>query len=169
MKAFTPQIVKLPKRKMVSVTSVGDPNVVMEPFMKALYGAAYNAKMKIYKPQGIKMPLGKLTAMWPDAHIKPKDKWTGIWGIEVPEYVQKSDLIQKDPKINVSLDVWPAGEYAQILHLGTYDQEGPTVEALHKFIEESGYKITGDHEEEYLTMPGVKNQKTVIRYLVTKK
>lgn len=169
MKAFTPQITIREPRKVVSVTSIGDPSNVMEPFMKALYGAAYNAKMKIYKPQGIKMELGKLTAHWPDAHLKPKDEWTGIWGVQVPDYVEKSDLIQKDPDIPVVLDIWPGGEYAEILHLGTYAEEGPTVEKLHKFIEESCYQIIGPHEEEYLTMRGVKNQKTIIRYLVKKK
>lgn len=154
---------------MISVTSIGDPNEVMQPYMKALYGAAYNTKMKIYKPQGIKMDLGKLTARWPDAHTKPKDQWTGVWSVAVPEYVKHEDLIQKDPKIKVTLEIWKGGEYAQILHLGPYSEEGPTVQILHNFIKDSGYRIAGDHEEEYLTMPGVKNQKTIIRYLVTKK
>ena len=52
MKAFTPEIVKLKDRRVVTVTSTGDPNKVMEPYMKALYGAAYFAKMKVYKPKG---------------------------------------------------------------------------------------------------------------------
>ena len=168
MKTFIPQISKLPKRKVISVTSVGDPNRV-EPFMKALYGAAYYAKMKVYKPRGIKMELGKLSAHWPDAHLKPKDKWTGVWGVAVPDYVSKKDIIQKDKNILVSIDVWKGGTYAEILHLGTYAEEAPTIQKLHDFIEEQGYKIAGDHEEEYLTRPGSKNQKTIIRYLISKK
>jgi len=51
MKAFTPQISKLPDRKVITITSFGDPNKVTEPYMKALYGAAYWAKMKVYKPK----------------------------------------------------------------------------------------------------------------------
>jgi hypothetical protein len=168
MKPFTSQISKLKDRKMITVTSYGDPNFVMEPYMKALYGAAYWAKMKVYKPKGIKMELGKLAAMWPDAHIKPKNEWTGIWGVCVPDYVSEKDIVQKDPKIKVSIDTWPGGEYAEILHIGAYSDEGPTIEQLHKFVAESGYKLAGSHEEEYLTKPGVKNQKTIIRYLVKK-
>lgn len=168
MKAFFPVISNLPPRKVVSVTSHGDPNKVMDRYMKALYGAAYYAKMKVYKPKGIKMPLGKLAARWPDAHLKPKDEWTGIWGVEVPDYVTENDLEQKDPEIKVTLETWKGGEYAEILHLGPYSEEGPTIEKLHSFIKDSGYTIAGDHEEEYLSMPGVKNQKTVIRYLVKK-
>lgn len=171
MKAFTPQLTKLPDRKVVSVTSFGDPNKVMEPYMKALYGAVYYTKMKVYKPKGVKMELGKLCAQWPDAHIKPKDQWTGIWGVPVPDYVSEKDIIQKDPKIKVTIDVWQGGEYAEVLHLGPYSEEGPTIEKLHKFIKEQGIKmkdILGTHEEEYLTMLGVKNQKTIIRYLIRK-
>ena len=169
MKAFVPVITKIADRKVVTVTSHGDPNTVMEPFMKALYGAVYWAKMKVYKPKGVKMELGKLSAFWPDAHLKQKDEWSGIWGVPVPDYVTEKDIIQKDPNIKASVDVWKGGKCAEILHLGTYAEEGPTIEKLHKFIEESGYKLAGPHEEEYLTKPDAKVVKTVIRYLVEKK
>ena len=169
MKAFVPQISKVPDRKVISVTSIGDPNYVMEPYMKALYGAAYFAKMKIYKPKGVKLELGKLTALWPDAYLKTKNKWTGIWGVPVPDYVTKKDITQKDPKIPVNVDIWPGGEYAEVLYLGPYAEEGPTIEKLHKFIKDQGYALDGPHEEEYLTKPNVKNQKTVIRNKIIKK
>lgn len=169
MRAFTPQISKLIERKVLSVTSIGDPNKVMEPYMKALYGAAYYAKMKVYKPKGIKMELGKLAARWPDAHLKPKGEWTGIWGIAIPPYVTEKDIIQKDPKIEVKVDVWKGGEYAEILHLGAYTEEGPTIQTLHDFVHDSGYELAGPHEEEYLTKPDSKNQKTIIRYQIKKK
>lgn len=169
MKAFTPTISKLPDRKVLTVISIGDPNKVTEPYMKALYGAAYYAKMKIYKPKGMKMELGKLSALWPDAHLKPKDEWTGIWGVAVPDYVTKKDIIQKDPKIVVKVETWKGGEYAEILHLGPYSEEGPTIQKLHDYVAEQGYVLTGPHEEEYLTSPDAKNQKTIIRYLIEKK
>ncbi|MFH0768533.1 MAG: GyrI-like domain-containing protein, partial [Chloroflexota bacterium] len=71
--------------------------------------------------------------------------------------------------INVKLETWDYGTVAQILHLGSYDQEQPNIERLHKFIEESGYEIAGMHEEEYLTRPDSKFPKTIIRYPVKKK
>jgi len=58
---------------------------------------------------------------------------------------------------------------AQILHIGPYSEEGATVERLHKFIADSGYEIAGVHEEEYLTKPEAKVQKTIIRYPIKKK
>ncbi|MCR4277422.1 MAG: GyrI-like domain-containing protein [Candidatus Berkelbacteria bacterium] len=168
MKAFVPQIIKLPDRKVVTVTSFGDPNKVMEPYMKALYGAVYGAKMGVYKPKGIKMELGKLAARWPDAHLKPKSDWTGIWGVPVPDYVSQKDLPQKDPKIKATIDTWKGGEYAEVLYIGPYADEGPTIKDLHKFIDDSGYKLVGMHEEEYLSRPGPK-AKTIIRNLIEKR
>ena len=167
MKALVPQITKIKDRKVVTVTSHGDPNTMIEPFMKALYGAVYWAKMKVYKPKGVKMELGKLTAFWPDAHLKPKSEWTGVWGVPVPDYVSEKDIVQKDPKIKAKVEVWKGGDCAEVLFIGTYADEGPTIQKLHEFIKESGYKIAGDHEEEYLTRPGPK-AKTIIRYLIKK-
>lgn len=136
--------------------------------MKALYGAVYWAKMGVYKPKGVKMELGKLTARWPDAHLKPKDQWTGIWGVPVPDYVKLTDLKQKDPKIKATVEIWKGGEYAEVLFIGSYSDEEPTIKDLHKFIEVSGYKLIGMHEEEYLSRPGPK-AKTIIRNLIEKK
>ena len=169
MKAFTPELIKLPDRKVLTVTSVGDPNVVGEAVFKPLYGTAYTTKFKIFKPKGVKMELGKLTALWPDAHIKPKNEWTGIWEIPIPDYVKESDIVQKDPKNPAKFEVWPGGTYAQILHIGPYSTEGPTIIKLHEFIESNGTKmadIPGTHEEEYLTKPDSKEVKTIIRYRI---
>ncbi|HIE84393.1 MAG TPA: hypothetical protein EYQ00_11365, partial [Dehalococcoidia bacterium] len=43
------------------------------------------------------------------------------------------------------------GRYAQILHKGPFDDEGPTVEKLHQFIHDSDAKIDGKHHEIYLS------------------
>jgi hypothetical protein len=170
MKAFIPYTNNLPDRKVLIITSVGDPNKVGEEIFGSLYGTAYTTKFKTFKPRGIKMELGKLCALWPDAHLKPKDEWTGIWAIPVPDYVEESDLIQKDSEKPVKLDIWKGGTYAEILHIGSYAEEGPTIVKLHEYIE-SEFKIKmkdvkGIHEEEYLTSPDAKIQKTIIRYRV---
>jgi len=64
--------------------------------------------------------------------------------------------------------VWEYGTVAQVVHLGPYRAEKKTVERLHRFIREKGYEVSGVHEEEYLTRPGAKLQKTIIRYPVKK-
>ena len=43
------------------------------------------------------------------------------------------------------------GRAAQILHVGPFSEEGPTVAKLHGFSEASGLKLTGKHHEIYLS------------------
>ena len=43
------------------------------------------------------------------------------------------------------------GKAAQILHVGPFSEEGPTIEKVHAFIENSGSKRTGKHHEIYLS------------------
>jgi hypothetical protein len=95
------------------------------------------------------------------------DEWTHIIGLPIPE--DTTSLPQKVAGTEVKIETWEYGTVAQILHLGAYDQEQPTVERLHKFIEDSGYEIAGVHEEEYLTSPDAKVVKTIIRYPVKKR
>lgn len=168
MKPLTPTITKTPARTVLTVTSFGNPNTVMAPIMGALYGTAYGTRFKVYKPQKKLMTIGKLSAYWPDAHLKPKSKWTGIWMIEVPSFVKAKDLIQKNPKIRISVKKLPAQMSAEVLYIGPYTGEAKTIRALHAFIAEQGMTIAGPHEEVYLSRPGPK-AKTIIRNAVTKK
>ncbi len=45
------------------------------------------------------------------------------------------------------------GQCAQVMHVGPYSAEGPTIEALHRFIAEAGYERRGKHHEIYLGDP----------------
>lgn len=167
MRALKPEFTKVEPIKVLTITSVGDPNK-SELYFEALYGTAYQTKFKVYKPQGLEMKFSKLIGRWPDAHLKPKDQWTGIWGLPVPDFVSANDLVQKNPKLPIAVEVWKYGDVAQILHKGPYTEEGPAITMLHDFIKENGYQIDGSHEEVYLTSPNAKDQKTIIRYKVKK-
>jgi hypothetical protein len=162
-----PVIVEMPPKKMAVLITVGDPNVEMPKVMPALYGTVYALKFKQLKPAGRDFKVGSLYGRWPDAHRLPKEEWTGIFGLQIPDDV--SQLPQKDPEVQVGIETWEYGTVAQILHIGPFSTEGPTVQRLHDFIAESGYEIAGVHEEEYLTKLDAKLQKTVIRYPVRKK
>ena len=139
----------------------------MAPIMAALYGTAYGTRFKVYKPQKKLMTIGKLSAYWPDAHRKPKSKWTGVWMLEVPTFVKMKELLQKNPDIRINVKKMPAQASAEILHIGTYASEGPTIMKLHEYIKAQKLKMVGAHEEVYLSKPGPK-AKTIIRYSVKK-
>ncbi len=165
-KKSNPVIKEKEPQLMAVITTKGDPNTVMEKAMPALYGSVYTLKFQL-KKQGVEFKVGKLIGRWPDAHLVPKDEWTGIWGLPVPP--ETTELPQKSNEYSVRLENWEYGTVAEVLHIGPYTEEGPTVEILHNFIEENGYEIAGIHEEEYLTKPDSKVVKTIIKYPIRKR
>jgi hypothetical protein len=61
---------------------------------------------------------------------------------------------------------WREGRCAQVMHVGPYAAEGPTIERLHAFIAEQGLKPRGAHHEIYLGDPRTADPtklKTVLR------
>jgi effector-binding domain-containing protein len=76
--------------------------------------------------------------------------------------------------MNAHLATWEYGEVAEILHIGPYSREEPTIKRLIDFVMERGYSIAGLHEEEYvrgptMTGPGEPEKYlTIIRYQVRK-
>ncbi len=162
-----PQILEIPPQKMAVVYGKGAPDKVFPEVMPALYGSVYTLKFAL-KKQGLPtFKVSGLRARYPDAHLVPKDEWTHIIGLPIPE--DTTFLPQKVAGVEVTIETWEYGTVAQILHLGAYDQEEATVERLHQFIKDSGYEIAGLHEEEYLTRPDAKVVKTLIRYTVKKR
>jgi len=159
-----PAIVEMPAQRVAVVRSVGDPNEVGAQVFPALFGSVMTLKFKVLKPRGIDYKPGPPRARWPDLPGTPKDQWTGLWAIQVPDDTE--ELPQTVPGVPVELETWEYGTVAHILHLGPYTEELPTVERLQTFIAESGYRIAGAHEEEYLSRPGAKTMKTIIRYPV---
>ena len=51
----------------------------------------------------------------------------------------------------VQFESFIEGKVAQIMHIGPFSEEGPTVEKLHSFVKESGRQRLGKHHEVYLS------------------
>jgi len=162
-----PQIRTMPRQKMIVVEVHGDPNVVSKDALPTLYKTFFKLRIK-----GLKTPPAP-RVRWPKSLDAPKDQWIGIYGLPIPESVEKLPTQKKDPKAKI--EYWEYGEVAEILYIGPYSEEGPTIERLHQFIEDNGYKIAGYHEEEYLKGPGMffkgnpAKYQTIIRYPIKKK
>ena len=103
-----------------------------------------------------------------------KEDWEGLYAMPVPETVIELPENAQDGDLKVELTTWEYGEVAQILHVGRWDAEVPTVDSLHGFLRSQGYRISGLHEEEYLKGPGFlfagnpDKYLTLIRYPVEK-
>ena len=121
---------------MAVVQGKGAPDKVFAELMPALFGSVYTLKFA-RKKQGLEtFKVTAPRARYPDAHLTPKDDWTVVMGIPIPD--DTDSLPQKVPDVEVMIGTWDYGTVAQILHIGPYDQETPTVERLQRFIKENG-------------------------------
>jgi hypothetical protein len=71
----------------------------------------------------------------------------------IKEVEKKKDL-HALPKLR--FEKFDEGKCAQIMHLGPYSAEEPTIKRLHNFIKSNGYKFSGEkqkHHEIYLSDP----------------
>ncbi len=160
-KLKNPQIRKMPeKQNMLVVEKKGDPNVVAGMAFSTLFSTFFSMP-------GVKMAPPR--ARWLNAPTDPRNEWIGLYALPLPDSVTSLQSQEEGVKI----DHWEYGEVAEILHVGAYSDETPTIEKLIAFIADEGYEIVGPHEEEYLRGPesGTDTSKymTIIRYQVRKK
>ncbi len=160
-KLKNPQIRKMPDMvKMLVVEKKGDPNVVAGMAFSTLFST-------FFEQPGVKMAPPR--ARWLNQLSDPRHEWVGLYALPLPESV----TTLRSQVEGVKIDHWKYGVVAEILHVGAYSEETPTIEKLLAFIAEQGYKTAGPHEEEYLKGPesGTASSKymTIIRYQVRKK
>ena len=155
-----PRIRTIPAQKMLVVESKGDPNVAGKDAFSLLYKVFFGIP-------GARMAAPR--ARWLNLATAPKNEWLGLYALPLPDQVTNLPPGSSGAKI----EVWQYGEVAEILHLGDYDKETPTIEKLMKFIKDKGYEVAGPHEEEYLkgpeSGPHTAEYQTIIRYQVKKR
>ncbi len=162
-----PRITKMPDQRMLVVTAQGDPNVVGSKAFKLLFRTYYKI------PNVPKAIAPAPRARWV-GDMNVKSSWTGYYALPVPEATSQMPAVSAEPGFRIELLSWTYGEVAEILHIGPYSEEKATIEKLHGFIRAQGYKIIGEHEEEYIKGPGMffrgdpNGYYTIIRYRVAK-
>jgi len=161
-----PQLVEMPAQRVAAVRGKGAPQKVFPKVMPALYGSVYTLKFDLKKRGLQTFKVTGLRARYPDGATAAKEEWRILIGLPIPE--DTVSLPQKVQDVEVSIETWEYGTVAQVLHLGKYEDETPTIERLLEFIKEQGYEVAGMHEEEYLTRPDARVPKTIIRYPVRK-
>lgn len=185
-----PSLVEVPSMNFIMVDGVGDPNTCadFQDAVGALYGIAYTVKFAMKKPQPegyfefVVPPLEGLWWMDPGPFDpEAKDKWQWTMMVMQPDFVTASIIesaiaalkVKKpsDAVSKVRFERFEEGCCAQIMHLGPYSEEGPTIEKLHGFVELEGYALRGKHHEIYLSDPrrcAPEKLKTIIRHPVSK-
>ncbi len=69
------------------------------------------------------------------------------------------------------IEDYTEGTSVQIMHIGPYDQETPTIERMLTFAAEQGYRVAGKHHEIYIGDPNrsaPEKLRTVVRYPVAR-
>lgn len=156
-----PKISVKPDQKMLVLEVSGDPNLQTKEV-----GKLFQVYFKL-KFEGKKMVAPR--ARWPKPFDTPRNEWVGLWAMPIGEEVKE---LPAGSPANMRIETWTYGETAEILHIGPYSTELPTVERLHQFIKDSGYVMDQPHEEEYIIGPGMfgagnsKKYYTIIRYAV---
>ena len=177
-------IVEVPEWNYLMIDGEGNPNTSQsfQDAIDVLYPLSYTLKFMIKKGAvGIDYGVLPLEGLWwaddmSSFSIDDKDVWKWTLMIMQPELVTE-ELVQKaiekvrTKKNPVSLPLvrfesFKEGKVAQIMHIGPFSEEGPTVEKVHSFIEESGSQRMGKHHEVYLSdirRAAPEKWKTIIR------
>ena len=151
----------------------------------ALYGAAYTIKMTRKFSGQQDYVVCKLEAIWwfdddkQNFDSAPREKWNWKLMIRTPKIVTQQELERavsvliekgKTPAVReVKLETISEGRCVQMLHVGPYDKEGETVEAMKAFAAEQGFEFDGRHHEIYLSDPRrvpPERLKTILRHPV---
>jgi effector-binding domain-containing protein len=164
-----PKISTMKDQRMVVAEAKGDPNVVGGKTFDLLFKTYFKIKGT---SKGPKQSAPRVR--WPISQDVPKSEWVGFYAMPVPEQTVQLPESKDETEIKIELTTWEYGDVAEILHVGPYNKEKPTIKRLVDFIKEQSYEIAGDHEEEYIKGPGMflkgnpEKYITIIRYRVKK-
>ena len=163
------EIVDVPQMNFIMIDGEGDPNTSQEfqYAVEALYSLSYTLKFMIKKGElGIDYGVMPLEGLWwaddmSQFSIYNKENWKWTLMIMQPEYVTRElfhEAVEQVKKkrnpvalAKVRYELFSEGKAVQIMHIGPFSEEGPTVEKVHNFIKESGCKLSGKHHEIYLS------------------
>ncbi|MBQ9902923.1 MAG: GyrI-like domain-containing protein [Clostridia bacterium] len=189
-----PTLVEVPAMNFIAVRGKGDPNDEEGEYKQAmglLYGVAFTLKMSKKGDHRIEgyfdYVVPPLEGFWWQEGVQGmdyahKEKLCWISLIRLPDFVTRGDfdwaVEEASRKKKADFSCFSKAEFltyaeglcVQCMHIGSYDDEPVTVEAMHEFAEQNGYAIditdSRFHHEIYLSdarRTAPEKLKTVIR------
>lgn len=175
--------VNVPRMNFLMIDGAGDPNTTRAyaEAVEALFTVSYALKFMIKKGAQIDYGVMPLEGLWwadDMASFSAEDKASWKWTMMIaqPAFVGKgrveTAMAEVKTKKNLAavsrlrFEAYSEGQCAQILHIGPFSEEGPTIANVHRYIETSGYKLRGKHHEIYLSdirKAAPEKWKTIIR------
>lgn len=161
------EVVTVPPLNYLMLDGHGNPGTApaYAAALEALFSVSYAVKFAS-KHAGRDYVVGPLEGLWtaddPDAFTRgEKDSWKWTMMITQPGWVgaaEVQDGVAKAAAKNVPgldllrLETLDEGLSVQILHIGSYDDEAPTLRRLHhEYMPANGFGFTGPHHEIYLS------------------
>ena len=188
-----PVLVEIPELGYLMIDGKGAPDEGAEypttDFQKAfaaLFPVVYTLKFRL-KRDGLTMPILPLEALWFtggdggfDMNV-PQDQWGWRAMLAVSDDVTQAIFDEAVAEVRrkkgdspelqrLRFERWREGRCAQVMHVGPYSEERPTIERLHAFIAAQGLRPRGAHHEIYLGDPrrgDPSKLKTVLRQPVS--
>ena len=126
----------------------------------ALYTVSFTIKMAS-KAAGSDYAVSKLEGLWWKEGSAVE--WTWQLMIRVPEFITRTHLADAVKKLldrekdeivtRVTLETLDEGKCVQVLHIGPYTAEQPTIAKMRAFAKQQGLSFKGRHHEIYLSDP----------------
>ncbi len=163
------EIVDVPQMNFLMVDGMGDPNTAkaFTDAIEALFPLAYTLKFMVKKgKKSVDYGVLPLEALWWADDMSAfstgkKDDWKWTVMIMQPEFITLKMINEATEEVKrkknpvslplVRFEAFKEGKAAQIMHIGPFSAEGPTIEKVHSFIETNGSRRSGKHHEIYLS------------------
>lgn len=160
--------VDIPALNYLMIDGKGDPNTSarFQEAVEALFPLAFGIKMASKKTLGIDYVVMPLEGLWwaedmTNFSVEDKSQWQWRLLILQPEHItlemveaaRTTVAAKKNPAAlpDIRFEAYTEGPSAQILHIGPFADEGPTIARLHEEIEAAGHQRQGLHHEIYLS------------------
>jgi hypothetical protein len=161
--------VVVPALAYLQIDGEGDPNTspAYAEAVEALFSLAYAVKFASKKDLGQDFVVGPLEGLWtaadPGAFTRrEKEAWSWTLMVLQPDWLTDAfvaDVAEATrrkkglPALDrVRFATYDEGECVQILHVGSYDDETPTLARLHdEYLPSHGLTFNGPHHEIYLS------------------
>ena len=157
-------VVDVPEIAFLMVDGHGDPNVspAYADAVTALYTLSYTVRAIAKAELGRVHTVGPLEGLWSadDPAVfaaREKSAWDWTMMISQPAWITPDvvEAAMREKAVDgVRFAPYAEGRSVQVLHVGSYDDEGPVLAALHReYLPEHGFTFNGRHHEVYLSDP----------------
>ena len=161
-------MVNVPQMNFLMIDGKGDPNSsqTFQDAVESLYALSYGIKFMVKKGElAIDYGVLPLEGLWwaedmSKFSVECKSDWKWTLMIMQPEFITDEMVAEATEQVRnkknpvalsrLRFESLTEGKAAQIMHIGPFSEEGPTIQKVHAFIKDKGGQLRAKHHEIYL-------------------